>query len=533
MSSGRLGALGLMLLGLVPAVAAARPAAPSSGAPGRGAGLFAQVSWPSHEAAGDHDEDGDDDDPPAKKQAEPRRSRDHAKDRDQAEDGADDRGGEKDQRAYAKPEPFALPEGPARSLSGPILVVDFDATVDPGTGEYVISTIDRASREGAQAVLIELNTPGGMVSTTEKIVRAMLRSPVPVVVFVAPSGAHAASAGTFITLAGHVAAMAPATRLGAAHPVAGSGKDVEAEGGKHMGRKVENDVVAFVEGISKERHRNVDWAIDAVRRSVAINADRALELGVIDLIARDRADLLDKLEGRQLVVGAEKVELHTRGARVVEVRPSLRAWLLDLLASPGIAMILGILGTIGILVEIYHPGMIAPGVMGVLCFICSLIAMEGLPINVGAAILVLAGLGLLIAEIHASTYGVLAVLGTIALSVGLVLLIDVGRPGYLVDESFALRPADVLPMVAILLAFILYLSLVVVRSRRKRPVTGSEGLVGQTGRVLKEVGPDGGSVFVAGTYWRARSPEVIHQEEEIEVVKVTGLELEVRRKRPT
>jgi membrane-bound serine protease (ClpP class) len=466
---------------------------------------------------------GDDDAPSPKKPASDSKKEDE--DREKADDD-----GEKPAKAYAKPSPFVLPDGPADKLRGPVVVVKFDGIVNPGLAEFTIHSIERAAAEHAQAVLIEIDTPGGLVSSTERIVQAILRSETPVIVYVSPSGAHAASAGTFITLAGHVAAMAPATRLGAAHPVTGSGKDPESESGKHMGRKVENDLVAFVEGIAKERHRNVEWAIDAVKSSVSINADRALELGVIDLVARDRVELFEKLDGKTLMVGSKKVELSTKDAAVVEYKLSIREWLVNLLANPGIAMILGVLGLIGILVEVYHPGMIAPGVMGVLCIICSLISVEQLPIDIGAAILVLAGIGLLVAEIYSSTHGLLALLGGIGLAVGLLLLIDTKNPSYLIDDSLKLRPGDVLPVVALFLGFVAYLSRFILARRRGPPVSGTAQLVGATGFVLEPVGPQGGMVFVSGEYWRAKAAEAIAEKEEIEVVKVEGLELEVRRK---
>lgn len=434
-------------------------------------------------------------------------------------------------KPYTRPEPRPLPEGPATTLAGPVLRLEFKGIVNPGMGEFVASALSRAERERFQAVLIELDTPGGLVSTTETIVQNLLGAKVPVIVYVSPSGAHAASAGTFITLAAHVAAMAPATRLGAAHPVTGSGGDPEAEGGKHMGRKVENDLVAFVEGIARERNRNVEWAIDAVRSSVSINADRALEIGVVDLVARDRTELLDALEGRQLMVGGQKVELHTKGATLVEHELSIREWLVNTLANPGVAVLLGLLGLIGIMVEIYHPGMIAPGVMGVLCLICSLIAVEQLPIDLGGALLIIAGIGLLIAELYAPAYGMLGVLGAIGLTVGLLLLVDTTDPSYLIDDSTKLGPADVAPIVVLLAGFVLYLSVFIVRRKRGRPITGSEALIGLAGIALKPVSASGGTVFVSGEYWRARSSEVIAEKEEIEVVKVDGLELEVRPKR--
>lgn len=433
-------------------------------------------------------------------------------------------------KVYTRPAPVPLSEGPARVLTGSVAVVKFDAIVSPGMGEYVVEAIERATREQAQLVLIEMDTPGGLVSTTEKMVQAILTSKVPVVVHVTPSGAHAASAGTFITLAAHVAAMSPATRIGAAHPVTGGGKDPEAEGGKHMAAKVENDLLALVEGIAKHRNRNVEWAKDAVQHSISAPADRALEIGVIDLIATDWQDLLQKLDGYELDLNGKKVALQTRGARVVEYQPSLRDRLLALLADPGVAMLLGVLGLIGIMVEIYHPGMIAPGVMGVLCILCSLIAMEQLPIDVGAALLALAGVGLLIAETFTPTHGVLGVLGGIGLTIGLLLLMDPSNPDFAVDPSLSLSLWDVLPLVALLALFVAYLSVFVVRRRRTRPTTGSEGLIGQVGQVLQAVGPEGGQVFVAGEYWKARATETIPEQESVEVVKVEGLVLEVRRR---
>ena len=432
-------------------------------------------------------------------------------------------------QAYDKPEVPPLPKGPARQLSGPIAIVAFDAIVSPGMGEYVMDAIQRAEEEGAQMVLIEMDTPGGLVSTTEKMVQAILTSKIPVVVHVTPSGAHAASAGTFITLAAHVAVMSPATRIGAAHPVTGGGKDPEAEGSKHMAAKVENDLLALVEGIAQHRHRNVQWAKDAVKHSVSAHAARAVEIGIVDFVARDRADLMKKLDGRELMLGDEKVALSTQAATFVEYEPSMRNELLALLASPGIAMILGMLGLIGIMVEIYHPGMIVPGVMGGLAIICSLVAMEQMPIDVGAALLALVGVGLLLAEVYTPTSGALGVLGGVGLTIGLLLLIDPTNPDFAVDPSIGLTLWDVLPLVLLLAAFVAYLSYFVVRSKRGHVTTGSEGLIGQTGHVLKKVGPEGGQVFVAGEYWKATAPETIAKGDTVEVVKVRGLVLEVRR----
>ncbi len=432
-------------------------------------------------------------------------------------------------KSYPRPAKVALPEGDPEQLSGSIALIRFDGIVNPGMGEFTIDAIARAEAEKRQAILIELDTPGGLVSTTEDMVKAMLGSKIPIIVYVTPSGAHAASAGTFITLAANVAAMAPATRIGAAHPVTGSGGDPE-EGGKHMAQKVENDLVAFVEGIARERNRNEAWAKDAVLESVSATSDKALELGVIDLIARDRSDLLDQLDGYQLMVHGTKVELRTKGAPVVEYTPSLRSWLLNFLANPTIAMILALIGIMGIIIEVKAPGTWIPGAIGVLCILIAAISLEQLPIDTGAVILILAGIGLIITEFFTPTHGALAVLGSLVLAIGLTLVIDVGDPDFAIDPMVRLTWIDVLPVVITSVTFTFLLSYFAVRSRHTKPITGSEGLVGARGKVLKPVGPSGGQVFVGGEYWQAKSSESIGANEDIEVVHVEGLMLEVRRR---
>jgi membrane-bound serine protease (ClpP class) len=433
-------------------------------------------------------------------------------------------------KTYVKPEKRPLPEGDAKVLSGSVAVIRFDGIVNPGMGEFTTGAITRAEEENKQAILIELDTPGGLVSTTEDMVKAIMASEIPVIVFVTPSGAHAASAGTFITLASHVAAMAPATRIGAAHPVTGSGGDPEAEGGKHMAKKIENDLVALVEGIARERNRNEEWAKDAVIESVSATADKALEIGVIDVIARDRAELFEKIDGHQLVIGGNKVELRTKGAPVEEYEPPMRSRLLNFLASPGVFMILMMLGALGIMIEVKAPGTWVPGIFGVLCILLGVISMGELPVDIGALILLVAGLGLMVAEFWTPTYGILAVIGGVAMALGMVLIVDLGDPDFAIDPTFRLSFVDVLPVVITMVGFTFFLSYFVVRSKQMKPVTGSEGLIGARGKVLKPVSPEGGQVFVGGEYWQAKASESIPVDEEIEVVKVDGLWLEVRRR---
>lgn len=430
------------------------------------------------------------------------------------------------EKVYEAPPERALPDGEARALSGHIALVSFDGMVNPGMGRHVMEAIQAAPREGAQLVLVELDTPGGLVSTTQEIVKTMLASEVPVVVFVSPSGAHAASAGTFITLAAHVAAMAPATRIGAAHPVTGSGKDPEAEGGKHMARKIENDLLAMVEGVANERNRNVEWAKDAIRSSVSADAAKAEQIGVIDFVVRDRDALLERLDGMEIVFEGEKVALRTAGVEVREVEASMRNRLLNTLANPGVATILGTLGFLGIIVEIYSPGLIIPGVMGVLCILCSLVSLGQLPINLGGVLLVVAGLGLLVSELFTPSFGALGGLGAIALSFGLVLLVDLEDPNFALDPSFALSWWDVLPVALTALAFFAWLSMFVMKRKRAPAATGLESMVGALGKALRPVDGAGGQVFVGGEYWSARTQgDRVEPLRPVKVVAVEGMVL--------
>ncbi len=440
----------------------------------------------------------------------------------------DDEGSKTAKRSYPKPAPIEWPSGPSRDLSGTVRVVTFDGIVNVGLGEHVIDAIGTATREGDQLVLIELDTPGGLVSMTERIVQAMLGSRVPIVVHVTPSGARAASAGTLITMAAHVAAMAPATRIGAAHPVFGM-QDPEEVAGKHMAAKVENDLVALAVGIAETRHRNQAWAEDAVRRSVSATAEEAARLAVVDLVVKDRPALFAALEGRPVLLNGEKVILHPQSASIVVHPQSLRQRLLNLIATPGVASLLLVLGFIGVMVEVYQPGMVAPGVMGVLCLVCAYMATEQLPIDVGAGLLLLAGLGLLVAELYTPTFGALGFLGLLGVAFGMTLLVDPSDTDFAIDPSIRLTMWDVLPIAALLGGFVAYLSYFLATTQRARSVTGLEGMIGARGRVLKPVDGSGGQVFVAGEYWRATSVEPLDVDTPVRVVRVDSLCLEVRR----
>ena len=430
---------------------------------------------------------------------------------------------------YVKPDKKALPEGDAEVLSGGIAMIHFDGMVTPAMGDFTMEALERAQDERKQALLIELDTPGGVVSTTQDIVKAIMKAKIPVIVFVTPSGAHAASAGTYIALAGHVAAMSPATRIGAAHPVLATGQDPE-EAGKHMARKIENDLVAMVEGIAKERNRNAEWARDAVVDSVSATADKALEIGVIEFIARDADELMKKLDGYQLMVGGTKVELRTKDVPVTKYDQTARNWLMNFLASPLVLLMLLAFGVIGLIIEVKAPGGYIFGTVGVLCLLLAIMSVGELPIDVGAVILLVAGIAMVVAEIWTPTHGALAILGGIALAIGMVFIVDLSDPDFKIDPTFRLSFIDVVPVVIAMVGFTFFLSYYAVRSKMTKPMTGSEGLIGARGKVLKPVGPTGGQVFVEGEYWQAKSSEPIAVDEDVEVVKVEGLSLEVRRK---
>jgi membrane-bound serine protease (ClpP class) len=358
---------------------------------------------------------------------------------------------------------------------------------------------------------------------------------VPVVVYVSPQGAWAGSAGTFITIAGHVAAMAPGTSIGAAHPVGvgapgGGGGEGEGEDAKqrdHAGEKAENLLAAFMESIAKERDRNVEWAVKAVRESVAIAADEALELRVIDLIAASEGELLEKIDGRKVKVAGAERALATKGAEVRRIEMSWIERLLDVLASPDVAVILLMTGMLGLYIEFTQPGLVLPGVLGAACLILGAIALQILPFSWLGLILFGGGLALLIAEVVVGSYGILFALGVACLLFGGVMIFDMPEASDLRVSFWSV----LLPAVAGMSAFAALVVFGVGRSMRRKQTAGVEEMVGLVGRAQSPLAPEG-SVFVRGEYWTARSDEPIRAGERVEVVAVEGLRLRVRRAAP-
>lgn len=413
-------------------------------------------------------------------------------------------------------------------------VATVSGTINPASSDYLQRTIARSESEGAAALLIELDTPGGLLASTKDIIQAILNARLPVVVYVSPQGAWAGSAGTFITLAGHVAAMAPGTSIGAAHPVGIGGppgappaQEGEAKGRDYAAEKAENFTAAFIESIARERKRNVEWAVKAVRESVAIPADEALRLGVVDLLAPDLSSLLEKLEGREVIVSGAPRTLSLAKA---EVRPIPMTWatrFFDVLASPDIAVLLILAGILGLYVEFTTPGVILPGVAGGICLVLGFISLQILPFSWLGLLLLLGGIVLLVAEVFVTSFGILFALGVACFLLGGSMLFDLPEESDL-NVSFWRVLAPAVAAVSIFGGVVVY---AVGRSLRLRPVAGVYELVGSVGRAATALGPDG-TVFIRGENWSARAERPLPEGARVEVLAVEGMRLRVREAPP-
>lgn len=412
--------------------------------------------------------------------------------------------------------------------AGELLVATVDGSINPASADYLIQSIDRAEHEGAAALLIELDTPGGLVSSTQDIIQKMLNAEVPVIVYVTPRGAWAASAGTFITLASTVAAMSPGTSIGAAHPVSavgGSGeKGAEGGGRDFAAEKAENFLAAYVESIAKQKNRNVEWAVEAVRNSVAIDAEEALELGVIDLVAKSRSALLEAIEGREVQVDGEPMKLELIGAPQVAIEMTLVQSIFAFLADPNVAVLLLAVGVIGIYMEVQAPGMIVPGAVGAGALVLAGFAFQILPFSWIGLMLVLVGIGLMIAEVFVSSFGLLFAGGIVCFLVGGTMVFD--RPAV---SDLTISFWEVLVPTAIAMALV---GLLIVYSLGKtlfvHQTMGLDEMIGLAGRATSAIQPRG-TIFVRGEYWTAISDDTIEPGETVEILSMDGLTLRVRR----
>ncbi|MDP7552312.1 MAG: nodulation protein NfeD [Nitrospinaceae bacterium] len=406
--------------------------------------------------------------------------------------------------------------------SGEIVVVRIDGPINPVVGEFVTDEITQANGVAAELIVIQMNTPGGLDTSMRQIIKAIENSKVPVVSYVSPGGSRAASAGTFITIASHIAAMAPGTNIGAAHPVNLMGGGGGGEQAKTMEEKVVNDASAYIRSLAEQRGRNAYWAELSVRKSASVSAEEAKRLNVIDLIAANLDGLVLALDGREVKMNGWSDILHTAGKQIVYKEMNRRQKILDVISNPNVVYILMMLGLVGLYLELSNPGLILPGVIGGISLILALYAMQTLPINYAGFLLILLGVILFIAEINVMSYGLLLVGGTISLFLGSLMLIDSDDPAMQISRAVLYPTVAVTTLISIGAVYL------ATRSARLRTTTGSEGLIGATGVVTAELNP-GGRVFVHGETWNAESDTVISGGEKVVVESIDGLKIKVRK----
>ena len=393
-------------------------------------------------------------------------------------------------------------------------IIELEGPISPGTATFVTRGLEEAQETGAAFAVIRLDTPGGLGSSMRTIIKAILNSSIPVIVYVAPSGAGAASAGVLITVAGHVAAMAPGTNIGAAHPVTAGGKDI----GGTMSDKVVNDMASYGRGIAEEKGRNGQWVEKAIRESVSITAYEALEIKVIDLVAKNMDELFRLVDGKEVHLTSGKVIIKTADLKIEHFRPGFRDRVLKTISDPNIAYILMMIGLAGLYFELSNPGAILPGVIGGISLILAFYSMQTLPVNYAGLLLILLGIIFFIAEIKVTSYGMLSVGGLISLTIGSIMLFE--------DVGVSLKL--LLPTVILVGGFFMVVAGLAFRAYRAQPRSGVEGILGEVGIVKERIDPEG-LVFVHGEYWRALAAEKIEPGEKIEVEKIQGLILKVRK----
>jgi membrane-bound serine protease (ClpP class) len=401
-----------------------------------------------------------------------------------------------------------------------IYLLEVDGVINPATAGYIIKGIEKAEQERASCLVIQMDTPGGLMESMRSIVKRILTAQVPVIVYVAPSGSRAGSAGVFITLAAHIGAMAPGTNIGAAHPVQMGEKEMNEE----MEEKILNDTVAYIRTIAKQRGKNEQWAEKAVRESVSVKEDEALKLGIIDLVSPNLEDLVSRVDGRRIELSSGNVvTLKVKGLDIKTFKMSFRHQFLSIISNPSIAYILLMLGFYGLLYELANPGAILPGVIGGICLILAFFAFQMLPVNYAGVALILLGVILFIAEVKITSYGMLSVAGVISLLLGSIMLID--SPAEFLRISFV---NVILPVVLVTAAFFLFALIMIVRAHRRRPTTGREGLVGGLGVAKTELKPEG-VVEIRGELWNAEADEAIKAGEKIQVEAIVGMKVKVKK----
>lgn len=417
----------------------------------------------------------------------------------------------------------ADPEASPRT--GEIVEIEINGSINPSTVDYIKTGLSEARARNAAALLILLDTPGGLLNSTKDIVKIILNSEVPVIVYVYPRGATATSAGVFITLSAHVAAMSPGTSIGAAHPVMlgggqrGPGKKPEEKkddkSSDVMNEKIENFASSFMESIAKERGRNAEWAVDSVRKSVSVTADEALKKKVIDIISPDIPTLLSEIDGKEVKLSGKSARLETAGAKTQRLEMSLRQKVVNILSTPDIAFLLLSLGSLGIFLEFYNPGLIFPGVAGLIALLIGFVSLQILPFNYAGLILLFVAMALLISEVYVTSYGLLSLAALACLVFGGLLLFDTPESDLGVSRGTI---AAVAVAIGLLSVFIVYLG---VKSFKVPIQGGFEGMVGQKGEVVSW-SQKSGKVYVGGEYWEATGEREFSPGEKIKVIESTG-----------
>lgn len=398
-------------------------------------------------------------------------------------------------------------------------VIQVNATITPPIAEFIAQSINESSKAGVEGIIILLDTPGGLDLAMRDIAKSILNANIPVIVYVSPPGARAASAGVIITVSAHVAAMAPGTNIGAAHPVAigvGGGMD------KTMMKKVENDAVAYVRGIAKKKGRNEEWVEMAVRKSESITAEEALKHNVIDYIAADVNDLLRQMDGREIMVSSGKKTIRTKNAVVNEKKAGMRQKILAAISDPNIAYILFLIGLAGLYFEFSSPGVVVPGIVGGIALILSFFAMQTLPVNYAGIALIIFAVILFIAEVKVNSHGILTIGGVVSLVLGSLLLFDTSEPSLRISLSV------LIPAVTITSLFFIGVVTLGLKAQLRKKLTGREGMIGQEGRTVTEVEKEG-KVVISGVYWDAWSDRPIDRNADVKVVDVKGLKLKIEK----
>jgi len=397
-----------------------------------------------------------------------------------------------------------------------IRIIKVQATINPTIAEFITSSIKKAASSGDEAIIIELDTPGGLDTAMRDIIKELLSPPLPVIVYVHPSGGRAASAGVLITMAANIAAMTPGSNIGAAHPVNVGGGEMS----KEMNEKITNDAVAYIKGLAEKRGRNVEWAEKAVKESASIPAEEALKLNVIDILAKDIDDLLKQLDGRKVTTNKGEITLSTKGVKVIRDDMGFGRKILNVISDPNVAYILMMLGLLGIYFELANPGALLPGVLGAICLILAFYAFQTIPVNYAGVLLILLSIVLFVAEAMVTSYGILAIGGIVAMFLGSIMLFDSPLP-YLRASLLVIIPT-VLTTAGLFILAITY----AIRAQFRKTETGAEGMIGQVGEARSRISPTG-KVFVAGEYWDAESEEVIEEGEKVRVIALKGLKLKV------